>query len=67
MTVYEIRSSNGWLAAGATTASAAAGYGFDIVKLTDCRLFPAFRHEAKPLKLPRAAIGNLPRFRSESG
>ena len=38
-----------------------------IVKLTDCRLFSAFLHEAKPLKLRRAAIDNLPRFRSESG
>ena len=38
-----------------------------IVKLTDCRQFLAFLHEAKPLKLRRAAIDNLPRFRSESG
>ena len=38
-----------------------------IVKLTNCRLFLAFFHEAKPLKLRRAAIDNLPRFRSESG
>ena len=37
------------------------------VKLTDCRLFSAFLHEAKPLKLRKAAIDNLPRFRSESG
>ena len=27
-----------------------------IVKLTDCRLFSAFLHEAKPLKLPKAAL-----------
>ena len=33
-----------------------------IVKLTDCRLFLAFLHEAKPLKLRRAAIDNLPKF-----
>ena len=38
-----------------------------IVKLTDCRPFLAFLHEAKPLKLRRVAIDNLPRFRSESG
>ena len=38
-----------------------------IVKLTDCRLFSAFLHEVKPLKLCREAIDNLPRFRSESG
>ena len=37
-----------------------------IVKLTDCRLFSAFFHEAKPLKLRKAAIDNLPRFWSES-
>ena len=37
-----------------------------IVKLTDCRLFSAFLHVAKPLKLRRAAIDNLPRFRSET-
>ena len=37
------------------------------VKLTDCRLFSAFLHEAKPLKLRKVAIDNLPRFRSESG
>ena len=35
-----------------------------IVKLTGCRLFSAFLHEANPLKLLRAAIDNLPRFRS---
>ena len=28
---------------------------YGIVKLTDCRLFSAFLHEAKPLKLPKAA------------
>ena len=38
-----------------------------IVKLTDRRLFSAFLHEAKPLKLRRAATDNEPRFRSESG
>ena len=38
-----------------------------IVKLTDCRLFSAFPHEAKPLKLRSAAIDNLPGFRSEPG
>ena len=38
-----------------------------IVKLTDCRLLPTFLHEAKPLKSPRAAIGNSLGFRSESG
>ena len=38
-----------------------------IVKLTDCRLFLIFLHEAKPLKLHRAAIDKLSRFRSESG
>ena len=37
------------------------------VKLTDCRLFSAFLREAKSLKLRKAAIDNLPRFRSESG
>ena len=46
-------------------APSTAGTG--VVKLTDCRLFSAFLHEAKPLKLRRAAIDNLPRFRSESG
>ena len=34
-----------------------------IVKVTDCRLFSAFLHEAKPFKLRRAAIDNLPGFR----
>ena len=29
-----------------------------IVKLTDCRLFSTFPHEAKSLKLRRAAIDN---------
>ena len=43
------------------------GIDIGIVKLTDCRLFSAFLHEAKPLKLRRAAIENLPRFWSESG
>ena len=38
-----------------------------IVKLTDFRLFSAFLHEAKPLKLRKAVIDNLPIFRSESG
>ena len=38
-----------------------------IVKLTDCRLFSAFLSEGKPSKLRRAAIGDLLRFRSESG
>ena len=38
-----------------------------IVKLTDCRLFWAFLHEAKPLNLHRAAIDNLPKFRSNFG
>ena len=38
-----------------------------IVKLTDCGLISAFLHEAKPLKLRRAAIDNSPRFRSEPG
>ena len=38
-----------------------------IVKLTDCWLFSALSHEAKPLKLRRGAIDNLLRFRSESG
>ena len=38
-----------------------------IVNLTDCKLFPAFLHEAKPLNLRDAAIDNLPRFRSEFG
>ena len=36
------------------------------VKLTDYRLFSAFLHESKPLILHIAAIGELPRFRSES-
>ena len=36
------------------------------VKLPDYRLFSAFLHEAKPLKLHMAAISDLPRFRSES-
>ena len=34
---------------------------------TDCRLFSAFLHEAKPLKLRKAAIDNFPRLRSEPG
>ena len=38
-----------------------------IVKLTDCGLFLVFLHEAKPLKLRRAVIDNLPGFRSEFG
>ena len=38
-----------------------------IVTLTDWRLFSAFLHETKPLKLRKAAIDNLPGFRSESG
>ena len=38
-----------------------------IVKVTDCRLISAFLHEANLLKLRRAAIDNLPRFRSVSG
>ena len=38
-----------------------------IVKLIDCRLISAFLHEAKPLKLHKAAIDDLLRFRSESG
>ena len=41
--------------------------GEGIVKLTECRLLSAFLHGAKPLKLHKAAIDNLPRFRSESG
>ena len=45
-----------------------ANKGYDgIVKLTECRLLSAFLHGAKPLKLHKAAIDNLPRFRSESG
>ena len=44
------------------TANALTG----IRKLTDYTLSLAFSHEAKPLKLRRAAIDNLPRFRSES-
>ena len=38
-----------------------------IVKLTDCRLFSAFLHEATPLKMNKAVIEYLTRFRSESG
>ena len=38
-----------------------------IINLTDCNLSSAFLHEAMPLKLRKAAIDNLPRFRSESG
>ena len=37
------------------------------VKLTDCRQFSIFLHEAKPLKLHIAAISDLPIFRRESG
>ena len=37
------------------------------VKLTDCRLISTYFHEAKPLKSHRTAIGDLPRFRIESG
>ena len=37
-----------------------------IVTLTYCGLFSAILHEAKPLKLRKAAIDNLARFRSES-
>ena len=33
-----------------------------IVTLSDCKLFSACLHEAKPLTLRRAAIDNLPRF-----
>ena len=33
-----------------------------IVTLSDCKLFSACLHEAKPLKLRRAAIDNLPKF-----
>ena len=33
----------------------------------DCRLFSAFLHEAKPLKLRKAAIDNFSRLRSEPG
>ena len=51
-----------------TPATGLAGYAEGgIVKLTGCRQFLAFLHEAKPLKLRRAAIDNLPRFHSESG
>ena len=38
-----------------------------IVKLTGCRLISAFLYEAKPLKLSKTAIDNLPIFRGESG
>ena len=38
-----------------------------IVKITDRRLFSAFLHEAKPLKLRKAAIDNISGCRSESG
>ena len=38
-----------------------------IVKLTDCRLISAFLYEAKPLKLSKTVIDNLPVFRGESG
>ena len=38
-----------------------------IVKLTEDSLFSAFPHEAKPLKLRKAAIDNLPRLRRGSG
>ena len=38
-----------------------------IIKLADRRLFSAFLHEAKPLKSRKAAIDNIPEFRSESG
>ena len=38
-----------------------------IVKVTKCRLFSEFLHGAKPLKLRKAAINNLPRSRSDSG
>ena len=38
-----------------------------IVKLTDYRWLSAFLHEVKLLKLRRAVIDNLLRFRSESG
>ena len=44
----------------------ALGADKSIVKLTDYRLFPAFLHETKPLKLRKVAIDNLRRFRSES-
>ena len=33
-----------------------------IITLSDCKLFSACLHEAKPLTLRRAAIDNLPRF-----
>ncbi len=32
------------------------------VTLSDCKLFSACLHEAKPLTLRRVAIDNLPRF-----
>ena len=35
-----------------------------IVKLTDSRLFSAFLHEAKLLKLRKVSFDNLPSFRS---
>lgn len=41
-----------------------AGWAAGIVELTDCRLFSAFFHEARPLKLRKAVIDYLPRFRS---
>ena len=50
---------------GSATIRARVGDG--IVKLTNCRLFSACLHEAKPLKLRKAANNNLPRFPSESG
>ena len=50
-----------------TLADANERRDWGIVKLTECRLLSAFLHGAKPLKLHKAAIDNLPRFRSESG
>ena len=48
---------------GRCPVTARAGF----VKLTDRKLFPASLHEAKPLKLRRAAIDSLPRFRRGYG
>ena len=42
--------------------SYSSGSDGGIVTLSDCKLFLACLHEAKPLTFRRAAIDNLPRF-----
>ena len=57
----------GWLSGRSIQSNSARIVSEGIVKLTDCRLVSALLHEAKPLKLRKAAVDYLPRFRSKSG